>query len=309
MSILADIGGTYARFAVSSPESPEKIAKYEAVDFKNLQEALAHYCQEHALKPSGPLRIAAAGSPENGLWAFVNKNTWIIDPKELEGEGWQVERIVNDFEAAAWSLLVLEGDDLNVVRSGAPASPSKCILGPGTGLGLAYVHQGDRPVVQPTHGGHLPVACLTDEQVLVIQAVQRLKNNDTIAVYENVVSGPGLYNLYRALCLIGGSSVQVQSPEEMLQRLDDLKVSTALRLFHEFLGLFAASSVIAGHAYGGLYLTGGVLGRLIEAGQFDQEHFKRWFCLHGIAPVTRDLRAMPIYHITYLYPALKGLNA
>ncbi len=42
MSILADIGGTYARFAVSSPESPEKIAKYEAVDFKNLQEALAH---------------------------------------------------------------------------------------------------------------------------------------------------------------------------------------------------------------------------------------------------------------------------
>ncbi|MCB9982299.1 MAG: glucokinase [Rhodospirillales bacterium] len=306
--LLADIGGTHARFALSGASGPEAIVKYKAADFENLHDALVAYCAEQGRGASGALRLAVAGSPEEGgLWRFVNCNTWVIDPQELESHGWQVECILNDFEAAAWSLLNLQAEDVQTVRGGHSQSPSKCILGPGTGLGLAYVHQGEKPFIQPTHGGHLPVACLSDEQALVVQTVQRLKGNDTIPVYENLVSGPGLYAIYRALCLIGGVETAAHNPEEMMAHLEDAKVRTALRLFHEFLGLFAASAVIAGHAYGGLYLTGGVIERLKEAGRFDAGRFIRWFELHGVAPVTHDLKAMPITHITYPYPALKGL--
>lgn len=309
MSILADIGGTHARFALAGIGGPEAIVKYKAADFENLDTALRAYCQEQGREAGGKLRIAAAGSPEDsGLWRFVNCNTWIIDPKELKSQGWQIEIILNDFEAAAWSLPNLQSVDLDIIRKGEIQTPSKCILGPGTGLGLAYVHYNEGiPFVQPTHGGHLPMACLSDEQAMIMQVIQRFKDNETAPVYENVVSGPGLHAIYRALCLIGGMQITAQNPEDMMGQLKDPKVEAALRLFHEFLGLFAATAVIAGHAYGGLYLTGGVIERLKAAGQFDARAFERWFNLNAVAPVMHDLGAMPIYHIIDPYPALKGL--
>ena len=85
------------------------------------------------------------------------------------------------------------------------------------------------------------LAALTDEQCMVVQTVQRLKADDTIPVFENVVSGPGLYNIYAALCLMSGKIRKADTPEAMLNQTEDPQVQDALRLFHEFFGLFAGS--------------------------------------------------------------------
>ena len=65
--------------------------------------------------------------------------------------------------------------------------------------------------------------------------------------------------------------------------------------------------MITGHAYGGLYLTGGVLERLIEKSLFDIEHFKDFFHLDIVDGVKRPLHDTPIHYVAYSYPALKGL--
>src|SRR5690606_29965745 len=114
-----------------------------------------------------------------------------------------------------------------------------------------------------------------------IQAIQNTQS--TCVVFENLASGPGL---------------------EKMQGLYDEQ--TALRLFHEFLGLFAATAVVAGNAYGGLYLTGGVLERLVEKDMFDVDHFLSFFHLNAVESVRQALLDTPVIYITEPYPALKG---
>ena len=298
MRILADIGGTYARFATETDGRLENIHKYEAEKFENLGQALAAYCKESNLENTGSLKIATAGYEENGVWKFVNKNKWVIDPESLDR--WAVEGIWNDFEAATWALLDLKQDDVKILKNADGASNTKVLIGPGTGLGLGYL--------QKTHGGHMPVSALTDEQALIVQTVQRQKAEKTIPVFENFVSGAGLYNIYSALCLVGGKVPAAKGPEDLLDLKGDITFKKTLDIFHEFFGLFAANAVITGHAYGGVYLTGGVLQHLINAKLFDPSLFAKWFCLNAVASVKRDLQNTPVIYITDPYPALRGLQ-
>jgi glucokinase len=202
----------------------------------------------------------------------------VIDSAALEEKGWRIEIILNDFEAGVWALPGLKAENLTTLKPAPGASNGKCLLGPGTGLGLGYLHGSNATLfVQKTHGGHMPLAARTDEQWTAAQTIKA-------QVFEHIVSGPGLQKLRG-----------VYDPD------------TALRLFHEFFGLFAATAVIGGNAYGGVYLTGGVLESLIADDLFNFPLFEEWLCVQGAASVTRDLHATPVYHVTDPYPALKGL--
>lgn len=279
MTILCDIGGTYIRFAIGDGGAPKDIQKYSVADFADLQTALMAYCNDKNIDQGGDLAIATAGYEDQGVWKFVNQNTWQIDPKDLKNAEWNITIILNDFEAATLSLPALQDTDKTILKDSSCPNDTLCLIGPGTGLGLGYLRNG---MVHKTHGGHFPAAAITDEQARVIQTIAA--GQDTIVVFENIVSGPGL------------------------QKLRDLyDEATALRLFHEFFGLFAATAVVAGHAYGGLYLTGGVLAKLIESDAFRFENFEEFFCFNAVDSVSRDLSKTPIIYITDPYPALMGL--
>ncbi|MGB0720356.1 MAG: glucokinase, partial [Bdellovibrionales bacterium] len=221
-----------------------------------------------------------------GVWRFVNKNRWVIDPAALAASGWPVDIIMNDFEAATWALPDLPPEDQRVLKQKENQYDTYCLLGPGTGLGLGYLHhaRAQKPFVQKTHGGHMPIAGLNDEHDKIIAQIRA--RQDKAVVFETILSGAGYH---------------------MLQELTD--APTAMRLFHEFLGLFAATAVVAGHAYGGVYLTGGVVQHLVDNGVFDLTAFDRGFCFNAVASVRRDLQNTPIIYITDPTPALRGLLA
>jgi glucokinase len=308
MRILADIGGTFVRFGIEAQGLLRAVKKYKAAAFDTFEAALAAYCHENTVEAHGALRIATAGYDDGGVWKFVNQNTWQIDPKQLRALGWDVEYILNDFEAATWALRALDADEYKTLKPASGASSTLCLMGPGTGLGLGYLHRGgEKPFVQKTHGGHMPVAASTEEQWLVVQTVYRLARHEKVPVFENFVSGPGLYSIYKAACLMAGKPQRAQSAEDLLDFKNDAEVQFSLRLFHEFMGLFAANAVVTGHAYGGLYLWGGVLDRLEEQALFDFPRFGEFFTLDVAASVRRDLRATPIKRVTMPYLALKGL--
>lgn len=285
MKILTDIGGTYARFARGQDNQPADIRKYKAADFPDLQSALQRYCEDINVSIGGDLLIAtAAHENADGLWVFVNKNKWIIDPQTLEAQGWSVQTILNDFEAATWSLLSRDHQDVQTLKDSAKNQGNKtlCLLGPGTGLGLGYLHASNPPYVQKTNGGHMPIASLNDAHG---KAIKRMREETGAAVvFETFVSGPGL--------------------QKLREQYDE---ATALELFHEFLGIFAASSVISGHAYGGVFLTGGVVTSLMEEGLFDITIFERSFCFAAVPSISEALQQTPIYVLRDPYPALKGL--
>jgi len=278
MLLLCDIGGTYVRFAIEQGGEPAQIEKYSVAEYPDLQSAISYYTETKNIQYD-TIRIATAGYKDGGIWKFVNENKWHIDPKAVGN----VELILNDFEAATWSLL--DNGNQKVLKAGQGAGASKCLLGPGTGLGLGYLHHTPQgPYAQKTHGGHIPIASLNDEHGKVIKTLRKSYNG--VLVFENIVSGPGLQTLR--------------------QHFDE---ETALRLFHEFLGVFAATVTVTGNAYSGLYLTGGVIESLMNDNLFDFKAFEAAFCIDVAASVKRDLNATPITYLTDPYPALKGLIA
>lgn len=306
--ILCDIGGTYARFAVEDGGAPTRVQRFKAVDYSGFLTAITAYCEDEGLPAQGALRIATAAYPDGDCWRFVNNNQWVIDLPAIKQAGWDVEVILNDFEAATWALADMRDEDCEVLKAGKGVGSSKCLIGPGTGLGLGFLHNSDtRPFVQKTHGGHMPVAIMNAEQYALVEYVQGKKDAPSIAVFEDYVSGYGLYNLYSAVCGLEDLPREAQSVEALLDYADTPAVQKALAHFHDFFGQFAANAVVTGHAYGGLYLTGGVLGHLMEAGLFDCARFEAAFLLDGAASVKRDLDTTPINVVKDSYPALKGL--
>lgn len=309
MKILTDIGGTFARFVQYENGSFTESKKYPAADFPSLEAALEQYCADYDHTVGGEILIAtAAYEDDNGNWKFVNKNKWVINAKILKQAGWILTVILNDFAAATWGLLDIKEHEITTVHDGTPSDRPWCLTGPGTGLGLGYL----TPLksgyhVQRTHGGHMLATPATDEQWLIIKTVQRMRSNITPTVFEHLVSGQGLHNIYKALHLIAGQEPKAQEPEQILDYLDEPITREAIRLFHEFFGLHCRSAVITNHAYGGLYLAGGVLKRLDQQGLFDHALFHQFFTLPGVDSVTQDLHNTPIKHFVASHLAMKGL--
>ncbi len=314
MKILADIGGTHARFAAVNEEISNElheIRKYKAADFTSLEAALNQYCDEHDLTFSGRLMIATAAYPDKEVWRFANKNKWVIDASALKKYGWNLDMVINDFEAATWGLSEIKDENFDVLKQGVKneAEHTRCLLGPGTGLGLGYLVPiaNNKHHVQRTHGGHMLASAQTDEQRNIINVIAALQTAADKVVFENLVSGPGLHMLYRALCQINNTQADIADPEDLLGHLDRKEVSDAYRLFHEFLGLFAHMAVVTGHAYGGLYLTGGVIEHLSEQKLFDFDAFHKYFTLPGATSVERAVNETAINIINDPYLAMHGL--
>lgn len=311
MALLADIGGTHARFALKNEDgSINAPKKYSVADFDTAEQALTHYCHDTGIEPGGDLLLATAARPdEAGQWRFYNKNPWVIDKASLRQAGWFLGLIVNDFAASARGAVSLPDNLKHVLKPGSPRPEAPCaVIGPGTGLGLAYATpQGKQWRIQETFGGHMLATALTDEHYLFLGLVNSLKKNNTIIVPEDVASGRGVPSLYKAVCLYGGYEPLDKSVEELLEDPDDKNVKQALRLFHEFLGLFAHNAIVTGHAYGGLYLDGGLMQRLRERKLFDFKTFEKFMVLNPAPSVKRMLESVPVFAVTDPYVALRGL--
>lgn len=283
MTILVDIGGTYARFAIAAGNHLEKIWKTPASDFSDFISALSHYKKAHDVADTKIL-ISTAAHPDGNIWRFVNANTWTIDTAELKKSGYDVPLILNDFEALAWGL-------------SESAKKPACVLGAGTGLGLAYIRTSG---VQKTFGGHIAASAVTEEQKKIITGVAATKSRPGHVVYEDLLSGFGLENIHAAL------TGQRISAAEIIGNVASHNKTIAL--FQEFLALFAAGCLVVGDAFGGLYLTGGVVDRLFENGLFDLEKFKRDLAEGYVPSVHKALLDTPVHHVVNSEEiALRGL--
>ncbi len=312
-TLLVDIGGTFVRIAKLHDNKPCYIEKYLASDFSDLKEALKYYCAQHKEHKYGTLRIATAGYQSGASWEFVNNNTWIIDPADLKANGWTVDMIINDFEAATLSLSHLDDNDVEAIRvtnNKSLQGTAKCLIGAGTGLGLGYLHETPHgQFVQKTHGGHIVASATTLEQYKVIDKIKNQLSFDeqnNAVVFENLVSGAGICNIYNALPE-NDNDEMVLEPKEILAQANTVRTKAALRLFHEFFGLFAAQVVVTGNAYNGLYITGGIYTALAECNLFDKKTFNRAFLPVIASAVRHDLESTPIFALKNPYPALNGL--
>ncbi|QAU45669.1 glucokinase [Bradyrhizobium guangzhouense] len=261
-ALLADVGGTNARFALLADGKLGPITHFAVGDYASFLDALAVYlgASARAEKPAHAI-LAASGAVQNGRCALTN-NSWIVDAEELRGaHGFSTVRLINDFEAVAWALprlgpssLLQLGGRLGV--SGAPLAA----IGPGTGLGMAVsIPHSDGQIVLSSEGGHATLAggSLREDAV-----IEHLRQRFGHVSAERVLSGAGLENLYGVLASIDGVTPPNRRAADITRAgIEGTCPSSraAIDMFCAMLGSVAGNLALAVNARGGIFIGGGIL--------------------------------------------------
>jgi glucokinase len=123
-----------------------------------------------------------------------------------------------------------------------------------------------------------------------------------------VLSGPGLVNLYNALCELSGLPAASYSAEQITNDAvwsADARTREATDLFCGMLGTVAGNLALTLGARGGIYISGGIVPRI--SAFFAQSEFRARFEAKG--RLNPYVAAIPTYVIIRPLPVLLGAAA
>ncbi|WP_020654459.1 glucokinase [Massilia niastensis] len=305
--LLADIGGTNARFALEAgPGQVSGMLTLACADYPRFEDAVRAYLAScgHEVDHA----VIAIANPVDGDAIKMTNHHWTFS---IEGArralGLETLLVVNDFTALAMSLPLLAGSDL-VRIGGGTARPGSAIglVGAGTGLGVSgLVPAGDRWVPLHSEGGHVAFSPMDAREIEVLRYC--LQRYDHVSA-ERFVSGPGLALIHEALADSRGIATPPRTPSEIVARgleSDDALCRETVDCFCGMLGTVAANLAVTLGAQGGIYIGGGVVPRLGD--YFAASPFRHRFERKGrFSAYTAQIPTMLIVAPT---PALLGASA
>jgi glucokinase len=311
--LLADIGGTNARFALElAPGHIGLIEVLACCDHPTLADALRAYLATPALDAAGvgPIRHAgiAIANPVTGDHVRMTNHHWEFSIEALRREcGFDTLLVVNDFFALARALPQLTDEQKHQVGGGA-AEPN-CplgLVGAGTGLGVSgLIPAGAGWTALRSEGGHVTFSPANETEVGILQFAWREFEHVSA---ERLLSGAGVELIYRALAHLRGMPDAGLGAAEISRRalagecaLCDEVVDT----FCGMLGTVASNLAITLGAQGGIYIGGGIVPRL--GARFAASSFRRRFEQKG--RFAAWLASVPTWVITAEYPAFVGMSA
>lgn len=306
-TLLGDIGGTNARFALVTDERMGPIETLKVADYPDFGLALAAFLDRHrnGLPISGAV-FGVAGSVEANRSILTNSG-WIIDADRLRKTfDMPGVRVINDFKAVAWSLPHLTPRDLFAIGGGEQAAAAPAVvLGPGTGLGLAcLVPRPCDPFVVTTEAGHATLPGTNAREDAVIAHLRVCFGHISV---ERALSGAGLVNLYQSLAAIDHLSVPPRKPSEITEAALRGSCPTsreAVDMFCAMLGTVAGNAALTFDARGGVYIGGGIAPRISEYLACSQ--FRARFEAKG--RFQTYVAAIPSWVIMHPDPAFIGLQ-
>jgi glucokinase len=302
--LLADIGGTNARFALHSEGKTHSERVLAGKDHVDIGTAIRHYLKEFSLRPTAAAIAVAA--PLNGDLVRMTNHAWQFSAQELRRElGLERLVVLNDFTALALSLRHLPRDQLHQV-GGALALPNASIalIGPGTGLGVSGLIPCDGQWFPlQGEGGHVTIAATNEREAAVLELLRKQIGHISA---ERVISGSGLVYLYQTLCTLDECAAVLTTPADVTQHgmsNTNKQARAALDMFCAMLGTVAGNLVLTLGAFGGLYIGGGIVPRL--KGFFAQSAFRDRFEDKG--RYQSYLAPIPAFVVHTELPAFVGL--
>lgn len=268
--LAADVGGTHVRVGrvqvrddAARPFEVFGYRKYRCADHPSLAAILADFLSD------GPavddVVIASAGFPlEDGTVITANL-PWALSPAAIrDALGLRAVYLVNDFEAVAHASAYVDASEVLQLTgpAQAPRAPT-LVLGPGTGLGAAvWIPTSGHPVVLATEAGQAALATNTELEMQLVR--QMLKTRSHVPV-EHALSGPGLLNLYTALCAVRGVAPAHATPDAITAAAlagEDALAVESLDVFCGLLGSVVGDMALLYGVQGGIYLAGGILPKI-----------------------------------------------
>jgi glucokinase len=308
LRLLADIGGTNARFALESRSGHfEDIEVLACADYPTLGGAMQAYLGKAggrglAVDTVRDAAIAIANPVEEDRVSMTNHH-WSFSIEALrEQQGLRTLLVVNDFAALAMALPHLAAEGRERIGGGIElANRPIGLIGPGTGLGVSGVIPagGNRWIALAGEGGHVSFAPATKEEVAILEALWGEYGHVSA---ERLLSGMGLELIHWAR-----TGKRLDAPGITGAAIDGTSKDCAqtVETFCAILGSVAGNVALTLGATGGMYIGGGIAPRLGRL--FTESSFRARFEDKGrLAPY---LARIPTYLITEHYPALRGISA
>lgn len=306
--LIADIGGTNARFALADERDYYDELIFPCADFKGPREAVKSYLD--AVKPKVPVTsgaFAIAGPVHGDVFKATNM-PWAFSVSELRDMlGFERLALYNDFEAIAMCVPHLAEIEVRQVgggkaRTGWPIG----VIGPGTGLGVASLYSdGHDYRAVPAEGGHTTAPAVTQREFDIFHVL--LKKYSHVSA-ERVCSGKGLVNLYNAIReLDRRADLPDLEPKDISKAAigGTCPVSKeALDLMLAVLGRVAGNLALTCGAFGGIYIAGGIVPKLGD--YFDESAFRSEFEAKG--RLRFYMEPIPTFVVLHPHPAFLGLQ-
>jgi glucokinase len=268
--VVGDIGGTNARFATINQNDPisfsslKKVRKFECYDFKNFDAAINKYLNQFNINPS-TISLAVAGPVDGNIINFTN-NKWKFSKSKFKIKFNLSDMLtINDFVAQAIVIPHLTSNHKTLLRNGSSIKNTPIIaLGPGTGLGFSGLLPTEndwRPL--ETEGGN---TILSTNSKLEEEIREWLKDKENPVIFETVLSGRGLENIYEFLIHKHKFSKKLLTAKEIAETaLTGSNFSIkAIKIFFNFLGSFIANCILTTGARNSVYIAGGMVPKIIK---------------------------------------------
>jgi glucokinase len=313
-ALVADIGGTHARFGLvvnagqaSGALQISSEEKFLCTEYDGLEEVLEAYLDAIG-RPALTWGSIAVAAP---VWKDRIRMTnlhWSFSRQEIQRKlGLARLEVINDASAGVLATTRLEPHEVETVRPGAAelgAARVNIIPGTGFGIGAAYLF-GKLWIPVQGEGGHIGLAASEAEEFEVLAVLSR---NHGRATPENTLSGPGMLHLYHSLAQTRGVAPLDADPAEMTRMAlagEDGLCGDALRIYCKLLGSLAGDYALLFGARGGLYLSGSILQRLgLEQ---LREGFEKRFADKGA--VSDEVSRIPVLLVKRDHPGLLGAAA
>ncbi|MBS0620328.1 MAG: glucokinase [Verrucomicrobia bacterium] len=290
MILAGDIGGTKVRLALFTEEEvPQCIheEKFASRDFGSFGELLRVFYKNAPKETPSCVSLGIAGPVQEGVCRATNL-PWVVSSKELQRE-LKIERVylINDLEANAWGLRCLPAEELFVLNRGVKQAGNQALISAGTGLGEAGLYfDGKHLFPFASEGGHCDFGPTTD---LELELFQYLRRQYKHVSYERVLSGSGLFQVYRFFveekkCRENAAvAVAEKEPQRVITeqavRGECPTCVKACRLFLTVYGAEAANLALKFMAVGGVFIGGGIAPQMVSL--FQEGDFMKAFVAKG----------------------------
>ena len=300
MLLAGDIGGTQTLLGLYERAArPRQLAQREfaTLDHPDLGSIVGQFLDASG----GGARVEAASfgvaGPVLGRSASLTNVPWRVDADAI-GRAFGIARVglINDLEAMAYGVSVLEAGEVAVLQEGQPHPTGNIgVIAAGTGLGEAFLHRvGDRFIPAASEGGHADYAARNEREIALTRALIARFGR---AEVEHVVSGMGLVNIYRvthtAPCAAGVNPADPGAAAAVSRAAlagTCAQCAEALQIFVDGYGAEAGNLALRTVATSGVFVGGGIAPKILPA--LTDGRFMRAFV--DKAPFSAMLRRIPV---------------
>ncbi len=284
--LLADIGSTYARFAIERARGEfDRFSTVKCADYADFGSALRSYLD--TVKDAGIRHAAVAiSNPVEGDMVQMTNYHWQFSIEKTRADcELDTLLVVNDYTALAAGLPHLSNDQRRQIGAGEVKARSVIgLLGAGTGLGVSgLIPTDDGWISLGSQGGHVSFSPVDKREVEILEyAWTQFPHQPPHVSAERLLSGAGLELIYRAINHINGKATEPIAATTITERGlkgDNPECKEALERFCGILGSVAGNLAVTLGAFGGIYIGGSIVPRLGK--YFDQSPFRSRFEAKG----------------------------